>query len=155
MALALLYVTLSNSCKWASTQFEIRVEPDLRDLPGHQVSAAKYATRSTQAVTSRCRRIGAIPCIVLPRDLRAFPVRRALAASSWAWGRKLSLRSKYTPSQRTGPVDGCTECEPAVTPGRLSVVTRCRLVKYISSDLEGSKVIPSSSPQLSACCRLS
>jgi hypothetical protein len=35
MALALLYVTLSNSCKWASTQFEIREEPDLRDLLGH------------------------------------------------------------------------------------------------------------------------
>ena len=91
MALALLYVTLSNRCKWASIQFEIREEPDLQDLPGHQVSAAKYATRSTQAVTARCRRIGAIPCVVLPRDLRAFPIQRALVASSWAWGRKLSL----------------------------------------------------------------
>jgi hypothetical protein len=47
MALALLYVTLLSSCKWALTQFEIREEPDLRDLPGHQVSAAKYATWST------------------------------------------------------------------------------------------------------------
>jgi hypothetical protein len=82
IALALLYVTLSKRCKWASVQFEIWEEPVLQNLPGHQVSVAKYAIRDTHAIMAHCRRIEAIPCIVLLSDLRVFPIRRALVDSS-------------------------------------------------------------------------
>jgi hypothetical protein len=89
---------------------------------------------------------------VLLRDVKALAVLRAFAACISAWYLNVSFRSKRTPShlRYRRSVLSDTIKEPVATKGEL-FLSACLREKYRSSDLLGSKVIPSDRPYSSAC----
>ncbi len=85
-----------------------------------------------------------MPRIVLPSDLRAFPITKALLERICMCYLKLSLRLKNTPSHCKGPGFSVTWWVLAETPSRVRFWSPLFLVKCKSSDLEGLKLMPSS-----------